>query len=88
MAGVTNARAITYDFQLLTQPPTIASVSPQRGPTLGGTAVTIQGTLFGGYAVVSFAERDATGAPTGIRSECGWHLLQDQGFYCNDTTIR
>jgi len=41
-------------------PPTVSSVSPNSGSTLGGTAVTITGTNFGAAATVAFGVAAAT----------------------------
>src|SRR5580704_6894048 len=41
-------------------PPTVSSVSPNSGPTLGGTAVTIAGTNFAAGATVTFGATAAT----------------------------
>jgi hypothetical protein len=43
------------------QPPTVTSVSPNNGPTAGGTAVTITGTNFVSGATVTFGGIAATG---------------------------
>src|SRR6202041_1317015 len=40
--------------------PTVSSVSPNSGRTLGGTAVTITGTNFGAGATVTFGSAAAT----------------------------
>jgi len=40
--------------------PTVASVSPNNGPTAGGTAVTITGTSFAAGATVKFGSNSAT----------------------------
>jgi len=40
--------------------PTVSSVSPNSGPTAGGTAVTIAGTNFAAGATVAFAGKAAT----------------------------
>ena len=42
------------------QPPTVTSVSPNTGPTAGGTSVTITGTNFGAGATVKFDSTLAT----------------------------
>ena len=41
-------------------PPTVSSVSPNSGPTAGGTAVTITGTNFAAGATVTFGGTAAT----------------------------
>jgi len=41
--------------------PTVTSVTPNTGPTTGGTAVTIKGTNFVAPATVSFGGEPATG---------------------------
>ena len=41
-------------------PPTVSSVSPNNGPTAGGTAVTITGTNFAAGATVKFGGTAAT----------------------------
>jgi hypothetical protein len=41
-------------------PPTVSSISPNSGPTAGGTAVTITGTNFGAGATVAFGGTAAT----------------------------
>ena len=41
-------------------PPTVTSVSPNNGPTAGGTAVTITGTNFAAGATVTFGGTAAT----------------------------
>jgi hypothetical protein len=41
-------------------PPTVSSVSPNNGPTTGGTAVTITGTNFAAGATVTFGSAAAT----------------------------
>jgi hypothetical protein len=43
-----------------TAPPTVSSVSPNSGSTLGGTAVTIMGTNFAAGATVAFGGAAAT----------------------------
>ena len=43
-----------------TAPPTVSSVSPNRGPTAGGTAVTITGANFAAGATVTFGATAAT----------------------------
>jgi len=40
--------------------PTVSSVSPNNGPTSGGTAVTISGTNFASTAIVTFGDVAAT----------------------------
>ena len=42
-------------------PPTVTSVSPNSGPTAGGTSVTITGTTFTGATSVTFGGAAATG---------------------------
>jgi hypothetical protein len=44
----------------VTLPPTVSSVSPNTGPTAGGTAVTITGTNFAAGATVTFGGVAAT----------------------------
>ena len=41
-------------------PPTVTSVSPNNGPTAGGTAVTITGANFATGATVTFGTMAAT----------------------------
>ena len=49
------AGAFTYNA-----PPTVSSVTPNSGPTAGGTAVTITGTNFASGATVTFGSTAAT----------------------------
>ncbi len=43
------------------QPPTVAGVTPDAGPSTGGTAVTIQGLHLAAATAVSFGKVEATG---------------------------
>ena len=69
------ASAFTYLAQ-----PTVSSVSPNSGSTVGGTAVTITGTNFAAGATVTFGSAAATGVTvvngTTITATtpgaCGW----------------
>jgi hypothetical protein len=49
------ASGFTYNLS-----PTVSSVSPNRGPTAGGTAITITGTNFAAGATVTFGGTAAT----------------------------
>ena len=60
---------LAYDFVSLVRPPSADGVFPLKGPTAGGTLVTVTGTLFNGNALVEFVERDVAGAVTGNRSD-------------------
>ena len=42
------------------QPPTVAGVTPDAGPSTGGTAVTIQGLHLATTTAVSFGKVEAT----------------------------
>jgi hypothetical protein len=58
-----NGTSGTYTAEKLsggTSPPSVASLSPTSGSTLGGTAVTITGTGFSGGATVSFGSSPAS----------------------------
>jgi hypothetical protein len=61
---------LTQAFTYTLPSPTISSVSPNNGPTTGGTLVTIAGTNFQTGATVTFGARAATGvvvvSPTSI----------------------
>ena len=50
-----------YTYVAPAPPPTVSSVSPNSGPTAGGTAVTINGTDFVSGATVKFGATAATG---------------------------
>ncbi len=86
IAGRSLAHAIPYEFQALIQPPAITLVSPLTGPVLGGTLVTLHGTLFAFNATVLFVERDGSGDLTGRRSECAWRTVP--GLTCNETVVQ
>ncbi|MBN1773687.1 MAG: IPT/TIG domain-containing protein [Deltaproteobacteria bacterium] len=59
-ADGTNAANELYTFVAGNTPPTVAEVSPERGPTRGGTLVTLEGTGFLGAASVTFGGERAT----------------------------
>ena len=60
--GQSGTLASGFTFQgSLTPPPTVNSISPSSGPTVGGTAVTIIGADFQFGARVTFGGIDATG---------------------------
>ena len=46
--------------QLALPPPTVTAIDPTRGPTAGGTSVTITGTNFTGATAVQFGSANAT----------------------------
>ncbi len=85
MAGVASLSEAAYSYSELSQPPRVISVAPLVGPTAGGTRLTITGEAFGDSAVVTFVERNASGALTGNRSECIWRGVPSMG--CNSTVI-
>ncbi len=59
----TSATSAADQFMFVTPPPSVASVSPNTGPTAGGTVVTITGTNFTpGTPVVSFGAGSGSGA--------------------------
>ena len=58
-AGGTSSMSNAFTFVTLTQP-TITSISPNRGPSTGGTSVTISGTNFSGATAVMFGGTAAT----------------------------
>ncbi len=47
-------------FTFVTPPPTVTGISPNKGPTLGGTDVTLTGTNFTGATGVTFGGNAAT----------------------------
>ncbi len=53
-AGASTAAADTV------RPPSVTAVSPVRGPSLGGTRVTVLGAGFTGATAVDFAQTPAT----------------------------
>ena len=61
---VTNPGALSGSlangFTYAAVPPTVSSISPNNGPTAGGTAVTITGTNFASGATVTFGGAAAT----------------------------
>ncbi len=86
VSGIVSTQQMAYDFNSLSSPPFIGAVKPMTGPAAGGTVVTVLGEAFGDLAVVTFAERDAVGAPTGRRQECMWREVP--GMSCNNTVIQ
>ncbi len=90
VAGVRSVIAFGYDFQTLTRPPVVGSVSPLTGPTEGGTIITIEGSLFASDATVVLVERISSGVVTGVRRECEWRgqELLTQGLFCSESAIR
>ncbi len=90
VSGVTAPAAFQYDFNTLVQIPTVSAVTPLRGPTIGGTLVTLRGTMFAGDATVLFVELRASGETTGNLSsfECIWRAAGAPGVSCNDTVVR
>lgn len=58
--GTTSATVAADQFTYLA-PPTVTSISPTAGPTLGGTTVTIIGTNLAGATAVKFGAVNATG---------------------------
>jgi hypothetical protein len=88
VSGVVADPAALYDFTALVQAPAVTAVAPLRGPTVGGTLVTLQGAQFAGDAKVLFAERNRTGSRTGRSAECEWRTLDVPGVLCNDTVVR
>ena len=74
-----------FSYTDLIQPPFIAAIVPLSGPTSGGTAVTIIGSGFSLDAVVTFIERDANLALTGVQRTCDWQSTP--GMSCNATTL-
>jgi uncharacterized delta-60 repeat protein len=57
-AGGTNSANSLYTY--VTPPPTVTSISPSSGTTLGGTSVTLTGTNFIGATSVTFGGSAAT----------------------------
>jgi YVTN family beta-propeller protein len=55
--GTSNAVPFSY----LPPAPALTAIAPHRGPTAGGTLVTISGTNLGGATVASFGHSSATG---------------------------
>jgi hypothetical protein len=53
--------ATSADHYTFVTPPTVFSVSPNSGPTTGGTSVVISGTNFTGATAVEFGTTAATG---------------------------
>ena len=90
MSGVVAPAAAYYDFNSLIQAPIVSAVAPLRGPTSGGTLVTVQGSRFASDATVLLLERNVTGSLTGGSSECDWRTAAqgDQVTSCNDTVVR
>ena len=62
--GGSNAPNSLYTYQSPVNAPTITSVSPATGSTLGGTSVTITGTKFTGATSVTFDGTPATSVPS------------------------
>ena len=61
-AGVSGAVAVLISASTTTSTtPTVAAVSPDSGPTAGGTSVAITGTNFTGVTAVTFGSTAATG---------------------------
>jgi|GEM_PF-2005444 len=58
----TNSDTLTNGFTYVTPPPTIASVTPNSGPTSGGTPVTIAGSDLSNVTSVSFGQNDVLAA--------------------------
>ncbi len=90
MSGVVAPAAPYYNFNSLIQAPIVSVVMPLRGPTSGGTLVTVLGARFASDATVLLLERDVAGTLTGSSSECEWRSLNmgDLGASCNDTVVR
>lgn len=86
VGGVQSTSSMTYDYQVLIQPPGITSVAPLLGPAAGDSVVDLVGTGFAGDATVWFLERRVDLTVTGNRSECLWRGTP--GMKCNDTAIR
>lgn len=81
--------AAQYDFNALVQSAVVASVDPVRGPTTGGTLVTLIGSLFAGDATVRLVGRDRAGALTPEPAQvCEWRTAYFPGVTCNDTVVR
>jgi hypothetical protein len=59
-AGGTSPASPADQFTYVLPVPTVTSVSPNTGPTTGGTAVTISGTNFTGATSVKFGSINAT----------------------------
>jgi hypothetical protein len=58
--GGTSATSAADQFSYMQPVPTITSVSPNTGPTTGGTAVAITGSNFTGTTAVKFGATNAT----------------------------
>jgi hypothetical protein len=59
-AGGTSTASATDHFTYIVPVPTVTSVSPNSGPTTGGTSVTITGTNLTGATAVKFGGNNAT----------------------------
>jgi formylglycine-generating enzyme required for sulfatase activity len=60
-AGGTATMAAAFTYVSMLNAPTVVSVSPNEGPTAGGTAITITGTNLTGATAVKIGTKSATG---------------------------
>ena len=69
-AGTSHGSDQSFKTVATPPPPTVTRISPKRGPTTGGTSVTITGTNLAGATEVKFGSYKATGvivySPTSI----------------------
>ncbi|CAN7403178.1 IPT/TIG domain-containing protein [Aminobacter sp. LjRoot7] len=61
LPGCSGLRIATVTVTVLSNAPTVTSISPTSGPTAGGTPVVITGTNFTGATAVTFGASVATG---------------------------
>ncbi len=83
-AGGTSVTGVGDEFRYVA-PPTVASVSPDKGPLAGGTSVTITGTNFNEATVVKFGSSDAIGLE--VRSATSITAVAPAGTGTVDVTV-
>jgi hypothetical protein len=78
-------RIATFKFPGCHLPPTVTSVSPNSGPSAGGTSVTVAGSNFTGATAVNFGPTPATGVT--FISDSQLAVTSPPGFGTVDVTV-